>query len=264
MKSTLIVAAAVLLATAASAASAASAFDGTWKYDLKSQQVSKKPNVYLLTGGKYSCSTCVPAYTVAADGAFHKVAGNPYYDEVSVKVIDATSVKWSSRKGGKPMSDNTRTVSADGKSMMISFNDMTATNGVAITGKSGVTRVAAGPAGSHATSGGWLDTPEGEVSDAGLLVTLNMTGKTMTLTTPTGIAYTTTVDGPPSPVKGDPGWTTVALKAPKPKTLVETDYRNGKPISVTTYSMAADGKTIRVDADDLLHKSKSAATLIKQ
>jgi hypothetical protein len=258
------IAAAIVLLTAVAPASAASKFDGSWKYDIKSQQVSKKPNVYLLNGGKYSCSSCVPAYTVAADGAFHKVAGNPYYDEVSVKAINATSIKWASRKGGKAMSENTRVVSADGKSMTISFNDMTATNGVAVTGSNSVTRATAAPAGSHATSGGWLDTVEGSVNDAGLLVIMKMTGKSMTLTTPTGISYTTTVDGPPSPVAGDPGWTTVTLKAPKPGTLVETDYRDGKVISVSSFAMAADGKTIQARMRDTLHGTTSAVTLVKQ
>jgi len=257
-----LIAAAIVLTTATAAS--ASAFDGTWKYDVKSLQVSKKPNVYVLSGGKYTCSTCVPAYTVAADGVFHKVAGNPYYDEVSVKALDAKSIKWASRKGGKPMSDNTRTVSADGKSMTIAFNDMTATNGVAVTGKNVVARAAAAPAGAHTTSGSWLDTTEAQVNDAGLLVTMKMTGKAMTLTLPTGVAYTATVDGPPAPVTGDPGWTTVSLKAPKPGTLIETDYRDGKPISVSTYTVAADGKTIRAGSDDILRKTKSAATLVKQ
>ena len=262
MKTSLIAAAIVL--GMATGASAASKFDGTWKFDLASQQVSKKPNVYLLTGGKYSCASCVPAYTVAADGAFHKVAGNPYYDEVSVKALDAKSIKWSSRKAGKPMSENTRTISADGKAMTIAFNDMTATNGVAVTGSNTVKRVAAAPAGSHATSGSWLDTTVAKVDDAGLMMTMKMTGKALTMTLPTGVAYTATVDGPTAPVTGDPGWTTVSLKSPAPSVLVETDYRDGKAIGVNTFTVSADGKALRNEYEDLRRKTKSGGTLIKQ
>ncbi|MGI4879577.1 MAG: hypothetical protein ACRYG4_19050 [Janthinobacterium lividum] len=260
---TRITAAFVLLAAVAPA-TAASKFDGTWKVDLANQQVSTKPSVYLLTGGSYTCSTCVPAYIVKADGAFHPVAGNPYYDEVAVGVVDPRTITWKSRKGGKPMFESTRVVAADDATQTTAFTDMTAANGVAVTGKQTDKRAAAGPAGSHAASGSWLDTTAVEVNDAGVTVMLHLDGEKMTLKTPTGITYTTTIDGPQSPVVGDPGWTSVALKRTGPDTLVETDYRDGKAIGIYTYAMAADGKTIHADQQDLLHGTTSAATLVKQ
>lgn len=261
MNRILFAAVAVLVATPALAASG---FDGTWKYDVKSLEASKKPSVTLLSGGNYTCSTCTPAYTIKADGGFHKIAGNPYYDEVAVKVVDARTITWASRKGGKMASENTRTVAADGKTLTTKFNDMTYENGVAVTGTGVSERVAAGPEGSHAVSGSWVDTKNNEVAEVGLLMTMKMTGKAMTMTTPTGIAYTAVVDGPQAPVKGDPGWTSVALKMTGPKTLVETDYRDGKAIGIYTYTIAADGKTIKTDAQDLLRKSTSGITLVKQ
>lgn len=255
---------AAVAAVVATPALAASGFDGTWKYDIKSMNMSKTPSVTLLTGGSYTCSTCTPTYTVKADGAFHKVAGNPYYDEVSVKVVDAKSIMWASRKGGKAASENTRTVSADGKTLTTAFTNMTAENGVAIKGTTVQDRVAAVPKGAHAVSGSWVDTTKAEVTESALLVTMKMTGKAMKLTTPTGISYTAIVDGPQAPVKGDAGWTSVALKSGGKNSLVETDYRAGKAIGVYTYTLAADGKTIKADADDLLSKKKSSATIIKQ
>ena len=56
----------------------------------------------------------------------------------------------------------------------------------------------------------------------------------------------------------------MTLKAPKPGTLVETDYRDGKVISVSSYAMAADGKTIQARMRDTLHGTTSAVTLVKQ
>ena len=41
---------------------------GTWKVDLNNVDFSKKPDMYLLQNGMYSCKTCVPAYTIKADG----------------------------------------------------------------------------------------------------------------------------------------------------------------------------------------------------
>ncbi|UAJ11766.1 hypothetical protein [Polymorphobacter megasporae] len=258
------IAVASVLLAAVAPATAASKFDGTWKFDIASQQVSTKASVYLLTGGSYTCSTCVPVYTVAADGAFHPIAGNPYYDEVAVVVVDPRTIGWKSRKGGKPMVEFTRVVAADDATQTTTFTDMTAVNGVAVTGKSTDKRAAAGPVGSHAASGSWLDTTAAEVNDAAVLVTLHLDGEAMTFKTPTGVSYTTTIDGPQSPVVGDAGWTTVALKWTAPDTLVETDYRDGKATGVFTYAMAVDGRTIRADQQDLLHGTTSAVTLIKQ
>lgn len=255
---------AAALLVSAGAATAASRFDGTWKYDIASQEVSKKPNVYLLQNGSYTCSTCAPVYTVKADGAFHKVGGNPYRDEMSIKVADARTVVMTTRLGGKPMLVATSTVAADGKTAANVFNDTSASNGVAVSGTATTRRVAAGPAGSHAVSGSWLDTTTGTVSDAGLLVTMASTGNTMKVTSPTGSAYTAKTDGTMAPVTGDRGWTSVSLKQSSPATMVETDYRDGKVIGVSTYTMAADGKTIHAALNDKLHGMTSAATLIKQ
>jgi hypothetical protein len=44
-------------------AMAQSAFDGTWKIDLKTTQFPKKPQVYLLQDGMYHCKSCVPPST---------------------------------------------------------------------------------------------------------------------------------------------------------------------------------------------------------
>lgn len=61
-------------------AMAQSDFDGTWKIDLNKSTMSDKPDVFLLQGGNYQCKTCVPVVNVKADGADHRVTGNPYYD----------------------------------------------------------------------------------------------------------------------------------------------------------------------------------------
>ena len=50
---------------------AQNAFDGTWKIDMNKVDFSKKPDVFLLQNGMYSCKTCVPPYTIKADGTDH-------------------------------------------------------------------------------------------------------------------------------------------------------------------------------------------------
>ena len=73
------------IALAPCAAFAASPFDGNWKVSLSHIQLSKKPDVYVITATSYTCSSCGPAYTVKADGTDQKVAGHDY-DTVAVTV----------------------------------------------------------------------------------------------------------------------------------------------------------------------------------
>lgn len=254
---------AVLLVTT-SPVSAKGIFDGSWKGDMKASTVSTKPSVILIDAGMYTCSTCKPVVHVPADGAFHPVVGNPYYEELSVGVVNPTTVKRTMRKAGKTVGESTVTLAADGKTSSSVFNDMSADNGIAVTGTSVAERVASGPVGSHALSGSWRPTTDGQMSDSGLLFTVAQSGKVVTYTTPTGISYVTTIGGPASAVTGDPGWTTVSLKEPKTGTLVETDYHDGKAIGVYTMTLSADGQTMTTAVDDIKFGRKSTMVAHKQ
>src|SRR5580700_8678023 len=92
---------------------AAGAFDGTWKVSLNHVQLSKKPLVYSLSDGNYTCSSCVPAFTVKADGTDQKVAGHDF-DTVAVTVNGPDSVQVARKLKGKPLSTIKDTVSSDG------------------------------------------------------------------------------------------------------------------------------------------------------
>ena len=148
--------------------------------------------------------------------------------------------------------------------MTTSFTDTTAPSGVPVTGKQVVRRAAAGPAGSHATSGSWLDTQDMAVADAGMTVTFRSQGKAMTYATPTGVTYTATVDGARAPVTGDIGWNGVTLASQGADTLVETDYHDGKKVGINTMKVSADGRTVRATSQDLIHGTSQAMTLVKQ
>ncbi len=252
------------LAVSAAAPALASPFDGTWKADPSTLDAGSKPSVFTLKDGMYSCSTCVPAYKVKADGAFHATPGNPYRDAVSVKIVDARTVKFATQKAGKTTYAMTETVAEDGKTMATDFTDTTAANGTAVTGKMVLRRADAAPAGSHATSGAWLQTKDTAVADAGMTATFRSEGKAMTYSTPTGVTYTATIGGPRAPVTGDVGWDGVTLVSKGADTLVETDYRGDKKIGVNVLKVSTDGRSVRSSSQDLLHGTSSAITLVKQ
>jgi hypothetical protein len=72
---------------------AQSIFDGTWKVDLSTAKFPEKPDVYMLKDGMYQCKSCVPPIEVKADGQDQKVTGQPYFDSISVKVVDDRTLR---------------------------------------------------------------------------------------------------------------------------------------------------------------------------
>ncbi len=253
-----------IAAALATPANAASPFDGTWKIDLGAAKLSDKPDVFLLKDGVYECQSCAPAFKVKADGAFHPVTGQPYYDAVAIKVADPHTVLETDRKGAKTAVTSTSTVSADGQTLSFAFKDMTAASGALVTGKGTETRVAKGPAGAHALSGSWKMTSLSNFSDNGLVLTFKEEANGLMMSAPTGQSYHAVWGGPAVPVKGDTAKTMAAVKKIDARSFQETDTRSGKVVLVITATVAADGKTMTADIDDKMRGSHASYKLTKQ
>lgn len=245
-------------------AMAQSAFDGTWKIDVNKAKLPEKPDVYLLQDGMYHCKTCVPPIDIKADGQDQKVTGHPYFDTVSIKVMDDRTIEETFKKDGKAVATSKTTVSPDGNTSTFEFSDSSATNADPVTGKGEATRVAKGPAGSHAISGSWRTSKVENVSDNGLMFTFKVEGDSLTMTSPTGQTYTAKLDGTDAPYKGDPGTTSVSVKRMGKNTMEETDKRDGKVISVSRMTVAPDGKTMTIAVNDKLHGTTSQFVAEKQ
>jgi hypothetical protein len=242
---------------------AQNAFDGTWKIDLNNAKLPTKPDVYVLQDGMYHCKNCVPPIDIKADGTDQKVTGHPYYDTASIKVVDDHTIMETDKKDGKVVTTSKTTISADGKTAMFEFSDSSDTNADPVTGKGESTRVAKGPAGSHAISGSWRVTKIETVSDNGLMFTFKVDGDMLTMTSPTGQSYTAKLDGTDAPYKGDPGTNGVSVKRINKSTIEETDKRDGKVINVSRMTVASDGKSMKIAVDDKLHGTTSQFTAVK-
>jgi hypothetical protein len=238
-------------------------FDGTWKIDLTSAQFPKKPDVFLLQNGTYDCKSCVPPISVKADGQDHPVTGHPYYDTVSVKVIDNNTIEETDKRAGKTVAVTKLTVSADGKTLHFDFTDSSNTNADPVKGQGISTRVEAGPAGSHAISGSWRITTIQNLSSNAVTFTLKVDGDTLNMTNPTGQSYAAKLDGTDAPYSGDPGITTVSVKRIDKNTIEETDKRDGKPITVARMTVSPDGKTMTFVVHDLLQGTTSRFSATK-
>lgn len=252
---------AVLALVPAAAFAASSSFDGTWKMKLDSFKVSGKPDAYVLADGTYSCTSCDPAYKVAADGAPHPVTGASYYDSVAVKVVNPNTVEITRYRGGKAFAHVTETVSADGKSYTGKFVNHDGTK--EMTGTFTEKRVSGGPAGAHAISGEWMQDALPAANDAATTVAFEMTGDHFKMSS-NGQTYDAQFDGKEYPIKGDPGHTMVTLKRLSANTVEETDQRQGKVTDVIRMATAADGKSLKVEDKDMVHGQTSTWTMEKQ
>jgi len=244
------------------AALAASGLDGSWKLRLDSLKVTGKPDSYVIVDGMYSCSSCAPAIAkVPADGAFHKIDGHAYYDEIAIKVVNPNTVEISTKQKGKLMGTDTATVSADGKTLNGKFTGYAGTEPV--TGTYTETRTAPGPAGSHAISGSWLQSQINSGNDALRNVDYAMSANGFTMKS-NGQSYDAKFDGKQYPVAGDPGHTMVTLKKVDDNTVEETDYRQGKAVDEIHLAAAKDGKTVQLTDKDLVHEQTTTMIFDKQ
>lgn len=235
-------------------AMAASPFDGTWKEDIASAKMRQEPDVLILKGGMYTCKTCVPSYTVKADGSDQPVSGSPYMDTVAVNASDKDKVVVTDKKAGKTTETLTFNLAPDGKTIKVDFSG-TNQNGSSYSGSGGLKRVAEGPKGSAPISGSWMRTGLTSASDSIETVTYKVDGDTLTMTDPTGDSYTAKMDGTKAPVKGNPGVDTVEVTKMGSRSMMETDMHGGKVVETIKSTVARDGNSMTVvDNDKQRHR----------
>ena len=247
----------------ASEAASVEALDGTWKADLASLKFEGKPDDYLLQDGTYKCSTCIPPLTVAADGQFHAVADRPYYDSMSVKVVDDRTVEVHRRKGEKEVSSATMQVSADGNVLSTTFTDATTPNAPPVEGTSTARRAGPAPAGAHAISGQWTQDRIQDYSEDALNVTFQIDGNKVTMSSQ-GQTYTAELGGPAVAIQGDTGGTMIAVAREGVNGIRETVTRDGKQVGLSTIVPSADGQSISYTSTDPRDGYKTSWTGRKQ
>lgn len=259
---TVVATAAVLLATPALAQSP---FDGTWKADLSTASVDSKPNEFMLKDGTYSCTTCIPAYSVKADGQFHPVKDRPYWDEVAVSAPDARTISYQYRKGGKVVAQTAQVLSEDGGTLNIKAHNTNNGAGTPVDYAATLTRAGPAPAGAHAASGQWKAAPAATASDAALTFTMKVAGDHFNFVSPgMGESLDATFGGPYVLNAGDPGKTMTKAERLAPNVIRLTDMQLGKVTQVATYTVAPDGNSITAEWTDPRDGSKGRTVARRQ
>jgi hypothetical protein len=236
-----------------SAVLAQSSFNGTWKLDVSTLPIPKKPYVWLLQDGTYQCKSCVPPINVKADGHDQFVAGQPY-DTISVRIVDSRTVVLIEKKNDRVVSDETFAVSSNGDTATDEFANW----------KVIMNRISKGPSGSHALSGSWQQVRMESISDKGLLVTYTLQDDTLSMSRPSGQSYTASLDGADAPYTGDPGINRVSVRAAGVNTIEETDKLDGKITSVARMRVAPDGKSMIVVLKNAQGRTTGQFTAKKQ
>lgn len=240
-----------------------SPFDGTWRMDPASAKLSDKPVVLAIKDGVFACSSCVYLYSVAADGNLHPVAGSPYADQISVRIVDANTIESVQMLKGRLRNRATSRVSADGRTMTreaVLGTNTDATRAATTTW----TRVSAQPVGAHAISGSWRETRISGMSDNARSFVIATGGDRFTITFPSGETITAVSGGLFVPVGNDATGTMSAIRREGARTFVDTEARGGKTIAVDRYTVSANGKTMIMDGEDKERGTREQLTYIKQ
>ena len=130
-KQILIVAAGIILALAlATVAIAADAHDGTWKVNVAKSKYNSGPAPKSLVTKREAQANGIKTifdgvdadgkalhyeYTAKLDGKDYPVVGNPDFDSIMLKQVDANTIDWVLKKSGKEIRRGQTVYSKDGK-----------------------------------------------------------------------------------------------------------------------------------------------------
>ena len=236
-----------------------SPFDGTWIIDTGKNEnlASEKPRVLSVVDGVFREGD----RQLKTDGSDQKVPATGYWDTVSVRIVDDRTIEIISKKAGKPMFNETDTVSADGNTLTQVMKDTTEAE--AVTFESNFSRTAPAPAGAHAVSGSWQVFKQSR-SQNSTIIKYKCTSQGFTAETPLGERLEAKFDGKLYEMEDDPGHTMVAVKLINPYTVEQTNVRDGKIVFIVTLEVTPDGKTIHATSQSKEGGSVKTWTLHKQ
>lgn len=244
MKNTMTAVAAVTLAMTITACSGeateteAAGLEGTWRVNIESAEFEDDSNSYLIADGQYTCNSCLPPYSVAADGEWQSV-DRPGLDGVKIAVVDDFTVSAATRMGEEELGNSTWTVSEDGQSMTIEWTSLDGDE--VVEGSTMYTRIADAPEGAHAVSGDWSVSGMGEMSEAGLTFSYTIDGDTIT-SSGNGGGYTATLGGEAVTPEGDETGGLIAVEQVSDNVYRETYSRDGEVFNIT--ELTVDGDTL--------------------
>lgn len=245
-------------ATTEAAATTDNSIAGTWRGDPSTAQEEGDGSNFVLTDGKYTCNSCIPPFSVVADGEWQPM-DRPGYDEMMVKVVDDKTVKTAVRLKGRELGNSTWTVSDDGATLMQAF--VNSDGDEETKGSVSLSRTADAPAGAHAMSGGWKLAEYGEISEAALLFTYTLDGDTLSSKS-VSESWSAKLGGEAVAIEGNNAGTTVKVEKVGDNMYRETFTLDGEVVGVS--ELTIDGDTMSIVSTDPRDKSVFRASAKRQ
>jgi hypothetical protein len=201
-----------------------------------------------LAHGEYECKTCEPPYKLKADGHDQPITGIPFFDTMSIAIVDDRTITKTGKKGGKITVDSKVTIAVDGasKTEVQTILGM-APRPIELTIKS--YRIGARVPGSHLISGKWQRT-EVDVTNHAEDTLFKVSDGALSMSDMMGRSFTAKFDGTPAPYQGSDEFNGVSLKLIDDRTIEESDLHDGKVVKISRWTLAADGQTIHARFDD--------------
>lgn len=229
---------------AAAAPPAAGPFDGTWVEDLNTQMGEAGFDTYLVANGVYGCKSCQPPRSYPADGKMRPVAGDTSVLSESAIVTGPRTLV--TRIVDHEMTrETTMIVAAGGNSATYVSLDAWPGRARRLRTEYRATRVAPAPPGAHPVSGSWRGVAYVAAPEEYRSVTLHDAGGLFSRSNFRHGRYTARIGGPPVPVTGDgKNIYQAAVRAPDPRTRVETISLAGKVAVERTYALSPDGRAL--------------------
>jgi hypothetical protein len=249
---------------------AQSPFDGTWKSTRAvPAQVQKMSIVIELKDGIFQLTnTGGTKINIKADGTDQPVQGNSNTDTMAVKVVDDKTVEITGKKDGKILSSSRNTVSADGKTNTMEYLNPDGK----VRNQATYTRAAAGPPGSHATSGTWL--PPAGPSSIAVTVTYKSTPDGLMMMPSRGVSWDAKFDGKDYPLKAADNTpeefkkrlasATISLTKVNERSIDVTRKNDGKIMFVEHMTVSADGKTLTANTENKENGTTTTDTFTKE
>lgn len=175
-------------------------------------------------------------------------------------VVDANTITVVYKLDGKTVSTRKVVVAADGKSLVDETISLYGADPQVYRER--MTRIAAGPPGSHAISGTWHEAKLLAATGPSNLVRYGMTADGFTMSS-NGQSYSAKFDGKEYLTAGDPAKTMVSLKKLSDTEVIETDIQGGKPVETFDMTVSADGQTLHVVDTTLFSKAVQSYDLNK-
>jgi hypothetical protein len=254
----------LLLWQPAAIANADPSFAGTWviqpeltTFELRSTALSLEQGVFHRTdcrGGPIE---------VPADGADHSLKKKrPFFDAVSVRVLDQRHVEIVEKRQGTPVWKGDYLVSRDLRTLTLEFEDHRGT--LPVTGTLEYSREGQPGPGGPPLSGTWRPTRLVKLSPSGRSITFDQLDSRFVFAAGDGRSAAGKVDAQDYPLRGYLPGATMSVNRLSPDTVQINRKQDGELVEMSRLILAADGERMDVRQIDWLCQSEMRLTLNKQ